>query len=123
VSSPHGVRIIRSVAAIPGWTAIWEPQHGQAATLPVQRDGLVQAVDVPPGRGLLSWNYVSPRFPAGLALSLAAVVFLIVLLAAAAASRSRLRATLGNRPRSRERGGVDVGIAPAPRSPTSPMGR
>ena len=122
VSSPHGVRIIRSVAAIPGWTAIWEPQHGQVTTLPVQRDGLVQAVDVPPGRGLLSWNYVSPRFPAGLALSLAAVVFLIVLLAAAA-SRSRLRAMLGNWRRSRERGGVDVGIEPAPRSPTSPMGR
>ena len=88
VSSPHGVRIIRSVAAIPGWTALWKPQRGQATALPVQRDGLVQAVDVPPGRGLLSWSYVSPRFPAGLALSLAAVLG-ILLLIGAAASRSR----------------------------------
>jgi hypothetical protein len=123
VSSPHGARIVRSVAAIPGWTATWKPQHGQATALPVRRDGLVQAVDVPPGRGLLSWNYVSPRFAAGLTLSLATVVLLIVLLVGTAASRPRLRATLGNWRRSGNRGGIDVGIEPMPRSPTSPMGR
>jgi hypothetical protein len=123
VSSPHGVRIVRSVAAIPGWTATWKPQHGQATALPVQRDGLVQAVNVPPGRGLLSWNYVSPRFPAGLALSLVAVVFLIALLVGATASRPRLQATLGNWHRSGKRGGVDVAIEPVSRSPASPIGR
>ncbi|HEX8008514.1 MAG TPA: hypothetical protein VF482_19040 [Trebonia sp.] len=123
VSSPHGVRIIRSVAAIPGWTATWQPRRGKATTLPVQRDGLVQAVDVPPGQGLLSWNYVSPRFPAGLALSLAAVVLLIALLVGAAVSRSRLRARLGNWHRSGKRLDVDIHIEPVPRSPASPMGR
>jgi hypothetical protein len=114
VSSPHGVRIVRSVAAIPGWVATWKPQRGQATALPVQRDGLVQAVDVPPGRGLLSWSYVSPRFSAGLALSLAAVVLLIALLIGTAASRSRLRAMLANPRRSGKADDVVPEIRPAP---------
>jgi hypothetical protein len=124
VSSPHGVRVVRSVAAIPGWSATWKPQQGQATTLPVQRDGLVQAVDVPPGRGLLSWSYVSPRFPAGLALSLATVVFLILLLIGGAASRSRIRAALARQRRSRKVADViheePASLTPA-RTPAWPM--
>jgi hypothetical protein len=120
VSSPHGARVVRSVAAIPGWSATWAPQRGKATTLPVQRDGLVQAVDVPPGRGVLTWSYMSPRFPAGLALSLIAVLLLIVLLFGARARR-RLRAALANRRRS---GSLDdVTSETAPRSPVRPMGR
>jgi hypothetical protein len=81
VFSPHGARVVRSVTAIPGWSAAWQPQHGPAATLTVQRDGLVQAVDVPPGQGVLTWSYTPPLVPAGLALSLAAaaIVFLLFL--------------------------------------------
>jgi hypothetical protein len=81
VRSPHGVRVIRAVAAIPGWSATWHPASGPARTLPVTRDGLVQAVTVPPGRGLLTWSYLPPRLQAGLATSvLAAAVTLLIAL-------------------------------------------
>ena len=72
VFSRHGARVVRSVAAIAGWSATWRPRHGPATTLAVQRDGLVQAVDVPPGLGVLTWSYTPPGFLAGLALSLVA---------------------------------------------------
>ena len=72
VSSPDGVRVVRSVAAISGWSATWQPRHGPATALTVQRDGLVQAVDVPPGLGVLTFRYTPPGFPAGLGLSLVA---------------------------------------------------
>jgi hypothetical protein len=81
VSSPHGVRVVRSVAAIPGWSAIWHPQPGRAVTLAVRRAGLVQAVDVPPGRGVVTWSYVPPRFIAGFALSLGAAALILILVA------------------------------------------
>jgi hypothetical protein len=86
VSSPHGVRVVRSVAAIPGWTAAWHPRAGQARQLAVSRHGVVQAVTVPPGQGLVTWSYAPPGFTAGWALSLAALV-----LVAGLATGSRLR--------------------------------
>jgi len=92
VSSPHGVRVIRSVAAIPGWSATWHPRAGPAVALAVRRDGLVQAVDVPPGRGVVTWSYVPPGFRAGGALSLAAAVLVLLLLLAAAPLAARARA-------------------------------
>ena len=90
VFSPHGARVVRSVAAISGWSATWQPLHGLATTLTVQRDGLVQAVGVPPGLGVVTWSYTPPLFPAGLVLSLAAtaLVFLF-LLAFLVADRAR----------------------------------
>jgi hypothetical protein len=72
VSSPQGARVVRAVADIAGWNATWHPRQGPATALTVQQDGLVQAVDVPPGVGVLTWSYTPPGFPAGLALSLAA---------------------------------------------------
>ena len=91
VFSRHGARVVRSVAAIPGWSARWQPRHGPATTLTVQRDGVVQAVDVPPGLGVVTWSYTPPRLLAGLSLSLAAtvLVFLFFLLASLAARRAR----------------------------------
>ena len=80
VSSPRGVRVIRSVAATAGWSATWHPRRGAAATLAVRRDGLVQAVNVPAGRGVLTWHYRPPGFRAGFALSLGATVLIILLL-------------------------------------------
>ena len=77
VYSPHGARVVRSVAAIDGWSATWQPRHGPAVALTVQRDGLVQAVDVPPGLGVVTWSYTPPGFPAGLALSLAAAAVVL----------------------------------------------
>ncbi|HTX29126.1 MAG TPA: hypothetical protein VME19_19140 [Streptosporangiaceae bacterium] len=95
VYSPHGARVVRSVAAIPGWTATWQPRQGPETTLAVQRDGLVQAIDVPPGLGTVTWSYSSPWFPAGLILSLAATVLvLLFFLAANWARRPATRHTL-----------------------------
>jgi hypothetical protein len=82
VRSPHGVRVIRSAAAIPGWSATWQPQAGPPTKLDVGRSGLVQVVDVPAGQGTLTWSYVSPGFRAGLVLSVGAAVLLLLLVAA-----------------------------------------
>lgn len=61
VSSPHGVVVVRSVAAIEGWTATWRSDGSRTAVaLPVQRVGAVQAVTVPAGRGVLHWVYDAP---------------------------------------------------------------
>jgi hypothetical protein len=92
VSSPDGVRVVRSVAAIDGWNATWQPRNGPATTLTVQRDGLVQAVDVPPGTGVLTFRYTPPGGAAGLAASLAAGVLMAgCLVVAFAARRARGR--------------------------------
>jgi hypothetical protein len=79
VFSPHGARVIRSVSAIPGWSATWQPRHGPAVALRVGQDGLVQDVDVPPGFGVVTWSYTLPGFLAGLALSLAAAALVCAL--------------------------------------------
>jgi hypothetical protein len=79
VFSAHGIRVIRSVTAIAGWSATWHPRHGTPVALAVSRAGLVQAVDVPPGRGVVTWRYQPPGFPAGFALSLAAALILVLL--------------------------------------------
>jgi len=79
VASPEGARLIRSVAAIPGWSATWQPRHGRAVPLTIQRDGVVQAVDVPPGQGTVTWHYMTPRLPAGLAVSGGALVITLIL--------------------------------------------
>jgi hypothetical protein len=81
VLSPHGVRVVRAVTATAGWTATWHPERGPAAALTIERLGLVQAVDVPPGRGIVTWSYVPPWFRAGLALSLGACAAVLLLLA------------------------------------------
>lgn len=81
VYSRHGVQVIRSVAATPGWSATWHPRHGRAVSLPVSRAGLVQAVSVPAGRGVVTWSYLPPGFLAGGLLSLAAFLLILGLLA------------------------------------------
>jgi hypothetical protein len=91
VRSPNGVRVLRSVAAIPGWTATWHPVDGTPTKLDVGRSGLVQVVDVPAGQGILTWSYVSPGFRVGLVLSAGAAVLLLLLLAAARWPRLRIR--------------------------------
>ncbi len=81
VSSSGGVRVTRSVAAIPGWSALWSPVHGPPTTLPVHTVGVVQEVTVPPGHGLLTWSYRAPGLAAALVLSAVGAVGLVVLLA------------------------------------------
>ena len=82
LSSPQGVRVIRAVAAIPGWTATWQPARGPAVSLAISRAGVVQAVDVPPGRGVVTWAYEPPRFRAGFAMSTGALLLLLLLVIA-----------------------------------------
>jgi hypothetical protein len=115
VRSPHGVRVVRSVAAIPGWTATWHPVDGTPTKLDVGRSGLVQVVDVPAGQGILTWSYVSPGFRVGLVLSAVAALMLLALLATARWLRLRIRhpervpasrGLLGEPPAERETAGV-----------------
>jgi hypothetical protein len=93
VSSPHGVRVVRSVAAIAGWSATWHPRRGRPTALAVSRAGLVQAVEVPPGSGVVTWSYVPPWFTAGLALSLGATALILLLVVGTVAD-----GTLGGEP-------------------------
>jgi hypothetical protein len=92
VFSRHGARVVRSVAAISGWSGTWHPRHGPATALTVQPDGLVQAVDVPPGLGEVTWSYTPPGFPVGLALSLAAAALILSLLVLSRRSGHSFRA-------------------------------
>jgi hypothetical protein len=119
VSSPHGVRVIRAVAAIPGWSATWRPGHGPVLSLPVRLDGLVQAVDVPAGRGIVTWSYTPPRFWPGLAASLGAAIAVILVTGWAAARRRGRAVSATPRPsglgeRSHQ---PSTGIGSAPRAP------
>ncbi|HEY6296863.1 MAG TPA: hypothetical protein VIX15_14470, partial [Streptosporangiaceae bacterium] len=82
------------------WTATWRPRQGPAQALAVQRDGLVQAVDVPPGLGVVTWRYTPPDFAVGLILSLAATVLVLLFFLAAnwvrrPAARPGLPVTVG----------------------------
>jgi hypothetical protein len=80
VSSRHGIRLVRSVAAIPGWSATWNPRSGPAVPLVIHRAGLVQAVDVPAGQGVVTWSYTPPWFMVGATLSLGAICVILFLL-------------------------------------------
>jgi hypothetical protein len=108
VSSPDGVRVVRSVAAIAGWSATWQPRHGPATALTVRRDGLVQVVDVPPGLGVLTFRYTPPGLVPGLALSLIAGVLVAGFFVAAVLAR-------------RARGYSPGPDAPVPVTPTAAL--
>ncbi len=83
VTSRSGVEVVRSVSAIPGWSASWQPSGGgKAVRLTVRTDGVVQSVNVPAGTGVLTWTYTPPHLMAGLVLSLAATPVILVLLLA-----------------------------------------
>jgi hypothetical protein len=90
VRSPDGVRVIRAVAAMPGWTATWHPRSASATTLTVHRVGLVQGIDVPAGQGVITWTYRPPWFTPGLVLSVGAAA-LILLMATGSRVRHRGR--------------------------------
>lgn len=108
VRSSRGVEVIRSVAAIPGWAATWHPRHGPVRSLMVRAAGLVQAVLVPAGAGVLTWSYVAPGFGEGAALSLGAAAVLVLLLLAASRYQSG-RHRAGHPPARASRGAPVVG--------------
>ena len=105
VSSPAGVEVVRSVAAIPGWKATWRPDLGPAVTLPVRAVGAVQMVKVPAGRGVLTWTYDPPGWTTGWVLSAGALALAFVLAA--------LSVTTGRRRRRHCHGSSDVAGARA----------
>ncbi len=89
VTSPHGAEVVRAVAAIPGWSATWLPAGGGTPrALAVFRTGIVQAVDVPPGRGVVTWHYDGPGVRTG---ELAAGAGLLGLAALLVVGRRRSR--------------------------------
>jgi len=92
VSSPRGITVVRAGAAIPGWSASWHPS-GSATTqvLAVRRSGVVQAVDVPPGRGTLTWRYLAPGIRVALWLALGALAVVAGLVAVAWVGGRRAR--------------------------------
>jgi hypothetical protein len=108
VDTQHGAEVVRSVAMIPGWTASWTPSGGGASVaLPVHRTGVVQAVDVPPGQGVVAWSYHGPGVAPGVGLSLLGTLMVVGLAGASVAiDRSR-------RPRHR-RGMRRRGTRPSP---------
>lgn len=118
VSSADGVRLVRSVAAIPGWTATWRPVRGTTVALSVYADGLVQAVDVPAGKGTVTWHYAAPKFRTGLALTLGAMLLIALLtLLALADGRSWRTSWLPRHRRNRGRNGPLVpGSGPGDRT-------
>lgn len=93
VSSPAGVEVVRSEAAVPGWTALWRSAGGgPPRALSIRRHGLVQAVVVPPGAGVVSWSYDAPWFWPALTISAAALALLGLLVAVMLRLRRRARA-------------------------------
>jgi hypothetical protein len=107
VSSPAGVIVVRSMAAIPGWKATWQPgSGGRAVDLPVRALGVVQGVEVPAGSGTLTWSYQPDGAWVGLWLSIAGVVALLGLSGTWAARRRR--AKLARDPVGSGHGGHDA---------------
>jgi hypothetical protein len=94
VSSPHGVTVVRAVAAIPGWSATWRASGtGVTRPLVVARADLVQAVTVPAGRGTVTWTYDPPGARLGLGISAGGVVAMLGLVAVVLVWRRRSRTT------------------------------
>lgn len=87
VTSPGGVDVVRAVADVPGWTALWRPAgvgKRRATALAVHRLGTVQIVRVPAGSGVVSWRYAAPGLFTGELVSATALAVLLGLLAGAA---------------------------------------
>lgn len=82
VDAPAGAVVVRGVADIPGWRAVYHPADGgPARTLAVRRSGLVQEVTVPPGDGVLDFAYRQPGLRDGALAAVAGLVAVVLLLA------------------------------------------
>ncbi len=73
VRTPRAGSLVRATADVPGWRAVVR-HAGAAASVPVTRDGLLQAVAVPAGTSTVTFAYVAPGWQAAQYLALAGAV-------------------------------------------------
>jgi hypothetical protein len=92
VHTRDSLSLVRSVAWLAGWRAeLVDESSGTTRSVPVRRDGLVQAITVPPGRWVVHFHYHAPYVELALGVSCAAVLGFAVVLAMLAGPRVRSR--------------------------------
>lgn len=92
VSAPRAELLVRSEAYQPGWIAELTPLgEGSARSVPVERLGLVQAVQIPAGRYQVRWLYASLGLVVGGALTLGSIALFALVAVLTAISRRRRR--------------------------------
>jgi hypothetical protein len=86
------VTLVRSTSYLPGWRATaLNVTTGKNTTLAVQRNGLIQQVDVPAGAWVVHFHYHAPYIELGLGASLGGGAILIVVLSYLFADERRRR--------------------------------
>ena len=81
VDAAHPVLLVRSVADLPGWHAT-VTEGGRVVPATLQRNGVVQAVELPAGRSLVTFEYSPPGLRTALALAALGCALLVALLVA-----------------------------------------
>jgi hypothetical protein len=79
VDAPRTVLLVRSVADLPGWHAT-VTTGGRTESAVLRRFGVVQALELPAGRTLVTFSYDPPGLRLGLSLAAAGCALLVVLL-------------------------------------------
>lgn len=93
VSAPRGALLVRSETYSPGWSAtvVSASEPSASMTRAVRQVGLVQGVELPPGRWIVTWHYRSKRTEIGLGVGAFALVGLGALIVASSWSKRRRR--------------------------------
>ena len=81
VDAAHPILLVRSVADLPGWHAT-VTEGGRVVPATLQRHGVVQAVELPAGRSLVTFEYSPPGLRTALALAAVGCALLVALLVA-----------------------------------------
>ena len=92
VDAPSPVLLVRSEQYDPSWSVTIAPAGGgQAIHRPVEQVGLIQGVELPAGRFIVTWRYSSPRAEIGILAGLGGIVAsgLLVLVGLRARRRRR----------------------------------
>ena len=75
---PHGIRVVRSVTAIAGWSATWHPRRGPPAALAVEPSRpRPEPSTFRRASGVVTWSYAAAVVHGGLALSLVAAALIL----------------------------------------------
>jgi hypothetical protein len=81
VDAAHPVLLVRSVADLPGWHAT-VTEGGRVVRTTLQRHGVVQAIELPAGKSIVTFEYSPPGLRTGLVLAAAGCALLVALLVA-----------------------------------------